>query len=159
MSSLQTIIRLKVQDSASGSDVYEQVLVATKDDQTYEVLASPGLLSGVAAGDTIRVRGAGEFDVVARAGNVCVQVFSRSEIDEIDAFTTMQVVSVGGWLDGRVSRELVYTIPVSVGFPTIERILRDVVARFPTSEWLYGNVYDVDDGVTPLNWWLAAGPP
>jgi hypothetical protein len=23
----------------------------------------------------------------------------------------------------------------------------------PNCEWYYGNVYDLKDGVTPLNWW------
>jgi hypothetical protein len=27
------------------------------------------------------------------------------------------------------------------------------LARFPDSIWYYGNVYDPEDGVTPLNWW------
>jgi hypothetical protein len=50
---------------------------------------------------------------------------------------------------------LIFTIPVSVGFSTIERTMDEISARFRVDQWIYGNVYDTKDGVTPLNWWIG----
>ena len=64
---------------------------------------------------------------------------------------------IGGYLDGEShpgGSVLVFTIPVSVGFPAIERVMADVIKQYPESEWYYGNVY-AEDGITPLNWWQS----
>ena len=62
--------------------------------------------------------------------------------------------SLGGRLDGESERVLVATIPVRLGFTKIERVIEDLVDKFPGAQWFYGNVYDPVDGITPLNWWL-----
>ncbi len=48
---------------------------------------------------------------------------------------------------------LVFSIHVSCGFETIEKIMEETVGRDADSTWMYGNVYDPADGSTPLNWW------
>jgi len=53
---------------------------------------------------------------------------------------------------------MVFTVPVGAGFPKIEAIFNDLVAAHPEMEWLFGNVYDPGDGVTPLNWWVETPP-
>ena len=66
---------------------------------------------------------------------------------------TPLVESIGGWLDGAIEHGVVYTVPVVAGFGQIESIADAVVGRYPGAEWIYGNIYSVDDGTTPLNWW------
>lgn len=122
-------------------------------EQTFRLLASPGLVLGIAAGDLFRVNASLEPEVVARGGNLCIQVFRSAGVTEIEPITTPATERIGGWLDGRVAKELVYTIPVSAGFSAVESIFLDVARGFPDIEWHYGNVYDPIDGVTPLNWW------
>jgi hypothetical protein len=61
--------------------------------------------------------------------------------------------SLGGRLDGGYSRMLVLTIPLAAGFDAVAAAFDDAVRRHPGSAWLYGNVYDPSDGITPLNWW------
>ncbi len=36
---------------------------------------------------------------------------------------------------------------------TIEKHLDTVSAEYPDTFWYYGNVYDPDDGTTPMLWW------
>jgi hypothetical protein len=48
---------------------------------------------------------------------------------------------------------LVLTVPLAAGFDAVARTFDAAVARHAGSAWLYGNVYDPADGVTPLNWW------
>lgn len=150
---MSTTIHLVAGAGSAGQVVREVVLVRQSSPDTYEVLASPGLVLGVAAGDTIRLTAPGEFDVVARGGNVCVQLFRGSGVAEVEELATRRLSSVGGWLDGRSAKQLVYTVPASAGFGPLEQALGQVVARFPDVEWFYGNVYDPKDGVTPLDWW------
>jgi hypothetical protein len=57
-------------------------------------------------------------------------------------------------LDLTSPRILVFTIHVSIGFQKIEDTINKVLGNFPDTVWYYGNVYDPQDGVTPLNWWL-----
>jgi len=42
---------------------------------------------------------------------------------------------------------------VYIGFADIERLLDGTMAKFTDSVWYYGNIYDREDGTTPLNWW------
>lgn len=149
---MRTTITLRCGAARSGRNVYEEVLVEQGDQSTYEVLASPGLVLGIAAGDTIRVENQDDFAVVARGGNVCIQVFRGAGVDILEPLSTREVAAIGGRLDGRTDRELVYTVGVSVGFAAIERAMARIMDGFSDCEWYYGNVYDPADGVTPLNW-------
>ena len=58
-----------------------------------------------------------------------------------------------GRCDGGGNYHLVFTIPVSLGFPLIEQVFGRLNGLYPGSTWLYGNVYDPVDGQTPLGWW------
>lgn len=136
------------------SVVRESILVAPLGGERFRLLKSPGLVQGVAAGDIVAIDPHGVCTAVHRAGNVCVQVYSFECTDEVDAFLTPLVVQAGGYLDGRSARQLVYTLPVSVGFEVIEGPFKALEQAFPGLEWLYGNVYGAD-GVTPLNWWAT----
>ena len=88
-----------------------------------------------------------------RSGNIAVQVFSRVSVDPVIEEATHAVAKIGGALDGRIERGMVFTVPVGSGFPAIEGTFIALNAAHPELEWSFGNVYDPADGVTPLNWW------
>jgi hypothetical protein len=137
---------------SDGSPVYEEVVVTLTEGGDFKLLQSPGLALGVAAEDVIRIREDRSFDVLQRGGNLCVQVYPKDS--DVEGLLVEQLASLNGRLDGRSEGQLlVFTVPVSVGFVTVERVLSVVVDRFPRTEWYYGNVYDPTDGTTPLNWW------
>jgi hypothetical protein len=138
---------------SDGSPVLEEVPVRPVSTSQVVILQSPGLVLGVAAGDLLDLKDDGEFEVVTRGGNLCIQVFAKSGIDQLEREMSRGLAAIGGRLDGRAAKELVYTVPVTAGFNAIEDVLKSCVARCEGAEWFYGNVYDPDDGVTPLNWW------
>ena len=120
----------------------------------FRLLDSPGLVQGIAAGDEFRlVGGDGAFEVTRRGGNLAVQVFSTGPVAPHRAELAERVARLGGTLDGAVERGLVFTVPVSAGFPAVEAVFNGWVAERPGWEWYFGNVYDPVDGVTPLGWW------
>lgn len=147
------VLTVRAGMSSTGNVVFEELLVERLDRDLYRVLASPGLVLGVAADDTIRVRAPHEFDVVRRGGNLCVQIFVPSGIDAVEQVATRELMSISGRMDGKVTGLLIYTVPLLSGFGSVERVLNSLVQTFPGVEWYYGNVYDPVDGTTPLNWW------
>jgi hypothetical protein len=101
----------------------------------------------------------GEFEIVARGGNVCVQVYlAGSDADDPEA--TMKVAMeiarsiepLGGSMDAQTPGLIAFTIPVAVGFPAIEGVFAVAAARHPGAQWQYSNVYDPATGHS-LGWW------
>ena len=146
-------INLLAGRGSSGNPVYEEVLVERRSGQQYKLLRSPGLVLGIAADDVIAVVGDGTYDVLERGGNLCIQIFARGDLTVLEETATEKLMPLRGRLDGKAKTQLVYTIPVTAGFPAVESVLNELVAQAPGAEWYYGNVYDTSDGVTPLNWW------
>jgi uncharacterized protein DUF4265 len=151
-------IRLAAGRNAADEPVLETVPAAATDEpSTFRLIATPGLVQGVAANDVVRVGDQGSFSVVRRGGNLGVQVFARELTDNSFASLHAEVERLGGYLDGgggaRAASVRVFTIPVSAGFPSVEHAFNSFVSRHPGAEWFFTNVYDPVDGVTPLNWW------
>lgn len=139
----------------NGEPCREYVEVEALGDDSYLLLFSPGFVQGIAAGDEFKVLNQnGEFEVTKRAGNIVVQVFSEEPVEPHKADLTKRVENLGGTLDGSIERGMVFTIPVAAGWRNIESLFNEFVAKTPTTEWLYGNVWDPKDEKTPLNWWL-----
>lgn len=138
---------------SSGEQVMEEVLVDETDDpRTFRLVATPGLVLGVAAGDILNVDvDAGTFEIVCRGGNIAVQVYGPYDLADAIA---PEISRLGGYFDGRSGGLTVFTVPASVGFDKLEEILNSATAKNSQLEWYYGNVYDSEDGVTPLNWWM-----
>jgi hypothetical protein len=143
-----------------GRAVPENVLVERIGDNRFRLLYSPGLIQGIAAGDEFELAPDEPhgYHLLKRGGNVCVQIFVGTDKVEKCRQTLIPLVDqLGGRLDGDAAfatlANLVFTIPVSAGFPAIERVMAIAQAIAPGCEWFYGNVYDPTDGVTPLNWW------
>ena len=135
-----------------GERAYEPVHVTHVRDDIYRVLYTPGLVYGIAAEDEIRLLADGEFDVVRRAGNLAVRVYSEGAIEGWAEGFIGEVQHLGGRLDGRIRRGLAFAIPASVGFASIEALFGRFVSEHPSCHWEYGNVYDAAG--KPLEWWL-----
>jgi hypothetical protein len=155
MGDKSVMIDLFAGKKTSGEEVFEKINAEHLGFQKYLIITSPGFALGVAAGDIIELSPdlRGRFSVVKRGGNLCIQILSEKGIKNICDKYTARIEKIGGWIDGEGPKVLVYTIPVSVGFRQVEEIMNNVALDFPDSEWYYGNVYDPEDGVTPLRWW------
>jgi len=145
-------------DVVNGKPIKEPVHVADLGDGRFRLLYSPGLVQGIAAGDEFRLADDdGRFEVLSRAGNLAVQVFSSGPVGELRAELADRVARLGGTLDGAIERGPAFTVPFVAGFAAVEAVLNQWVEEHPDWEWYYGNVYRTADGVTPLNWWLPNG--
>jgi hypothetical protein len=153
----QATVELFVDLTSDGTPLYEEVPVEPVGGDRFRVLASPGLLDGLAAGDVFERRADGRFEVIERSGNLAVQIWYPDEDlgGRLHAELLPDVQALGGWLDGRTKGGSVVTFPLSAGFPHIERVLDEWVASAPAARWSYANVYD-EDGWTPLRWWERA---
>jgi hypothetical protein len=153
----QREVRLPV--LSDGAHQGEETLpVVALEHGAYLLLASPGFVEGLAAGDefVLDENSACGYQVLRRGGNLCVWFYHAaplSESDETTADLRRVAESLGGRLDGGYSRMLVLTVPLAAGFGTVATAFDDAVRRHAGSTWLYGNVYDPADGATPLNWW------
>ena len=149
-------IDLFVEIGRDGEPFYESVLVEHLGGLKYRVLASPGMLEGCAAGDEIELLAEDRtrFRLSKRGGNVCIQFFVEGDHAACASELTARIEALDGRLDGETAGLLVFTVPVSAGFPAIEAVFYDAEKRYAGCSWMFGNVYDPVDGETPLNWWL-----
>ena len=149
-------IRLLAGRAGSGERVYEELPAAPLGDGLYRLLASPGLVLGVAKDDEVRLGVEhGDFTLVRRGRQLCVQVhIPRLPRATLDALVVHVTADLNGTLDGETEDQLVFSIPVDSGFDAVDATFNRFADHHPEVDWYYGNVYDSDDGVTPLNWWL-----
>ena len=150
---------LRVPVFSEGAHQGEETLpVVALGQGRYLLLASPGFVEGLAAGDEFQldVRARGGHRVLQRGGNLCVWFYHSEPLDESSEATCdvrLVAESLGGRLDGGYSRMLVLTVPLAAGFDVVAAAFDEAVRRHAGSAWLYGNVYDPSEGSTPLNWW------
>lgn len=140
--------------NAAGEPFVEKLPVRELEGGEWQLVRSPAFVKGLASGDRIRFDPqTRQFELVQHSGNLSVRVFSRGDIGPLAETLNSGLEKLGGELDLDTPRMLVYSIHVSCGFSTIEEIINRAVAQHPESQWMYGNVYDPQDGQTPLNWW------
>ena len=75
----QATVELFVDRTSDGKPFYEEVPVEPIGPDRFRVLASPGLLDGLAAGDVFERRADGRFEVIERSGNLAVQIWYPDE--------------------------------------------------------------------------------
>ncbi len=142
----------------AGEPVFEnlQVEILPVDPRRMRLLKSPLLAKNLAAGDTILLINpdAAEYELIKRSGNLCIRVFRKYQIDVLEESLTSAIEKLGGSHDLQTDRALVYSIHCSIGFQGIENVLNQACQDYPGTVWYYGNVYDPEDGITPLEWWL-----
>lgn len=121
------------------------------------ILRSPLFTRNYAAGDKLKVinADAAQYELLQRSGNLCIRVFCKGDIDALEQSLTPSIEKLDGTLDLQSEGALVYSIHVSIGFNTIESVLNNACEEHAKSIWYYGNVYDPDDGVTPMQWWQS----
>jgi hypothetical protein len=151
-------VGIAVKDAATPG--IEQVPARPIGENEWELVRSPLYATEVAAGDVIRIsnRETGEFEVVTRGGNVCVQ-FYLGETDADNSQMTIEVAKTiardieafGGVMDAYTPGLIAFTIPVHVGFPAIEAVFLAAADRYH-GQWQYANVYDSTTGES-LGWW------
>jgi hypothetical protein len=148
-------VRLLGGKKTTGELVFEEVPVEKLERGQYRLLASPGLVLGVAKGDLICLDDSlwNGFAVRERSGNLCIQLFCDRSVARDCGVFEAELDRIGGVLDGKSDRQLVFTVPYKVGFAKIQYVLDKLVKDHPGYEWYYGNVYDPRDGITPLGWW------
>ncbi len=141
-----------------GDPVFEslEVQFLPDDPQRVRLLKSPLLARNLAAGDTVQLINpdAAEYELIQRSGNLCIRVFRRHQLEQLEESLTPAIEKMDGALDLQTDRALVYSIHVSIGFQAIEDVLNQACQDYPDTVWYYGNVYDPKDGTTPLEWWL-----
>ena len=138
----------------SGRDTREEIPVQALEDQQYQALVTPALANGFAADDVIALDDRGFARVIARGGNVGVQLFaSAHDCSRVEALVD-EAEALGGWMDGFDQRVIVVTFPIWVGFAAIETVVQNFYAQASATEpeWMYANVYEAD-GETPIGWW------
>ncbi len=144
--------------NAEGEPVFESLEVELVEDSEDEVrlLRSPLLARNLAAGDKLKVinPSSAEYALLRRSGNLSIRVFRLHQLDLLAEKLTAKIEKLGGSLDNQTDRALVYSIHFSIGFQAIEELLGLVCKDYPDTVWYYGNVYDPEDGTTPLEWWL-----
>lgn len=141
----------------NGDAIVEQVEVnpVSGHNDQFRLAKSPAFVKGLAADDLIRYPADNKagYELLEHSGNLSVRVFSKHDIAEVDQALTPDMELIDGRCDICSPGLLVYSIHVSIGFKRIEEVISTVLSRFPDSIWYYGNVYDPEDGQTPLNWW------
>lgn len=149
------VIELFAGLDAQGQAIVERMPVRISDDDSCQLVKSPAFVKGIASGDTVKLTpGSQEFELIERSGNLCIRVYSRGSIESLSETLVAELEKLGGELDTENERMLVFSIHVSCGFSAIEKVLNEFVDG-QSSVWMYGNVYDPQDGSTPLNWWQS----
>lgn len=126
----------------------------------YRLTYSPGVVEGLAAGDEFELTTETPtgFRVLKRGGNLCVWFYfaelGRNRGPDGDA-VRRAVEEFGGVCDGGGNTHLVFSVPVSLGFPEVRMLFTNLAVSYPGASWLFGNVYDPFNDFQPLNWWLA----
>jgi len=134
-----------------GEAVFEEVLVDYLGPSRYQIIATPGLVLGVARSDIVTWdESTHRITVDQRGGYIAVQVYGSG--DEANRLAA-DLEPLDAVRDGSAGDRLtVFSVPVSSGFSRLEEVLNAAQDRDSELEWYYGNVY-ADDGITPLKWW------
>ncbi len=152
MSNALQVIELFAGIGSDGQPVAERLQVIVNEDDSCQLVKSPAFVKGIASGDVIKLEDdSREFTISKRSGNLAIRVYCRDDSSELVDELSPPLEKLGGELDIETPRMLVYSIHVSCGFQQIENILNAVTSD--EVMWVYGNVYDPQDGQTPLNWW------
>ena len=150
------LIQLVAGSDSQGMPELEKLKVSYLETPShYKLKRSPLFVRDLAAGDIFSCAqdNPANYKVIERSGNLSIRVFRKDDIDEVAEFLTPEVEKLDGSIDLKSDRALVYSLHVNNGFAEIERLFDSAMARYTDSVWYYGNVYDRNDGITPLNWW------
>lgn len=140
--------------------VFEELLARQIDEDTFELLSSPGLALNLARGDIVSIKNKNTHaEVLKRGGNFCIHIYADYIPPEDIAGLESDVVrELGGTLDGVFEGNLSLAVPASNGMDKINEFF-DRFSEKTGIQWYYANIYknlDDDDDETLLNWWLQS---
>ena len=159
MADSQSEIEIEVYAGPSSTGpVFEKVHARKIDEDTYELLSSPGLTLNLAMGDIVSIKNKeAPAEVLKRGGNFCIQIYSdympQEYVTELDREVRAEL---DGILDGRYMGNLSLTVPSKNGMEKINQFF-DKFSEKTGVQWYYANIYknlDNDDDETLLYWWL-----
>jgi hypothetical protein len=150
------LLQLQAGKDSKGQQVLEQLKARVLEKESdFEILQTPLLVRNLAKGDVIAIwpHSQDAYTLIQRSGNLAIRVFSKTSLDKLELLLTPEVEKLDGSPDLKTPRALSYSLHVNLGFAVIEALFDNVMASFADTVWYYGNVYDPQDGLTPLNWW------
>jgi hypothetical protein len=133
-------IRLLAGHATDGHPVFEVLPALSRDSGLVELVGSPGLVLGCAAGDILRVGDDGQFEVVQQGTTVCVQAARRGCFAP-ESFAQLEaaVAALGGLAEAPPDlRFIVVTLDCSIGLPAIEDVMNTWAASTDGGQWWFG---------------------
>ncbi|MFI8087353.1 DUF4265 domain-containing protein [Streptomyces sp. NPDC086080] len=150
-------VALRAGTASSGRPVFETLPARKVGPGTYELMGSPGMVEGCAAGDLLKIDADGLFQVELRGPNLCIQTFSELPFsaESLESLTS-SFAPLGGLVEAPADRRfIVVTVPAAAGFPAVEAVMETWAAGVNALlEWGFSNVFGPDG--EPLNWWHEA---
>ncbi|MFD3451562.1 DUF4265 domain-containing protein [Streptomyces sp. NPDC058691] len=150
-------VSLQAGRTSAGKPVFETLPARAVGPGLFELVGSPGLVEGCAAGDLLKIDAEGLFHVERRGPNLCIQAFGKPAFDagSLEALTE-GFASLNGLVEAPADRRfIVVTVPVSAGFPAVEAVMGTWAAAVSGQlDWGFSNVFGADG--EPLNWWQPA---
>ncbi|WP_029526949.1 DUF4265 domain-containing protein [Pseudomonas chlororaphis] len=158
MNDKEAAVLIQVYVADDDGPFFEELPARKIDQDTYELLSSPGVALNLARGDIVSIKDREAPAVVLqRGGNFCIQIYADAIPQEEIAWLENAVAcELGGTLDGVFEGNLSLAIPARNGMEKIN----DVFNRFrdrTAIQWYYSNIYknlDDDEDETLLYWWL-----
>lgn len=158
MQDKQPPVLIQVYMADDDGAVREELLARQIDQDTYELLSSPGLAQNLARGDIVSIRDRNApAEVLKRGGNFCIQIYA--DYISPEAITALEhdvVRELNGTLDGICEGSLSLAVPAKNGMERINGFF-DRFREQTEIQWYYANIYknlDDDSDETLLYWWL-----
>lgn len=142
MEDKQSPVLIQVYMADDDGAVREELLARQIDQDTYELLSSPGLAQNLARGDIISIKNKNApAELLKRGGNFCIQIYADYiPPEDITALENDVIREFDGTLDGVFEGNLSLAVPAKNG---MERI-NEFFYRFREKtgiQWYYANVY------------------
>lgn len=158
------VLELPVCHNDSNRPPMEALEVVQIGTNRFRLVCSPGAVEGLAKDDEFELSATDpkRFHVLRRSGQLCVWFYFKDpELNQGPCGHRVRsaIEEFGGIYDGGGKTHLVFSIPVSLGFPELEAMLKDLTMQYYGSSWLYGNVYDPWNDLKPLGWWNELSKP
>ncbi|MCX5090250.1 DUF4265 domain-containing protein [Streptomyces sp. NBC_00365] len=151
-------VALRVGFAGSGRPVFETLPARAVGPDSYELMGSPGMVEGCAAGDLLKIDADGRFQIERRGPNLCVQAFGGTPFTAESLESLISAFApLGGLVEAPADRRfIVVTVAAAAGFPAVEAVMETWAAGVDTPlEWGFSNVFGPDG--EPLNWWQESG--
>jgi hypothetical protein len=129
--------------ASTGKPVFEVLPAVRIGEDRYELLGSPGLALGCAAGDVIRRSSDGRFVVERKGGNYCVQAagaggpLPEAGLQALSELA-LRFEGMAEWPPNR--RFAVLTLPDSISVTDLESALDAWANGIPNVQWWFGNL-------------------